>query len=180
VKNPSPGRILLVIFLFLGLVGGASAASSKVSTVPSSDNTFTTTARASNGFNRDFAALKSEAEAAADQYCASLGKKIKVLSSRVDKPFFGMGYAKAEVVFRALDANDPAMNAEVAVTADGRRVLVPMNPVPTAAAPVAAPAPEATTDMYNDLLKLDDLRKRGILTDEEFQAEKKKVLARGQ
>jgi hypothetical protein len=32
------------------------------------------------------------------------------------------------------------------------------------------------TDLYNELIKLDDLRKRGILTDAEFQAQKKKLL----
>ena len=37
---------------------------------------------------------------------------------------------------------------------------------------------KSTDDLYEALLKLDDLRKKGILTDEEFQAEKKKVLSR--
>ena len=32
-------------------------------------------------------------------------------------------------------------------------------------------------DMYAELLKLDDLRKRGILTDTEFDAQKKKLLS---
>ena len=38
------------------------------------------------------------------------------------------------------------------------------------------PAPKV--DLYKELLKLDDLRQRGILTDAEFQAEKKKLLDR--
>jgi hypothetical protein len=36
--------------------------------------------------------------------------------------------------------------------------------------------PERKPDLYNELIKLDDLRKRGILTEEEFQAQKKKLL----
>ena len=36
---------------------------------------------------------------------------------------------------------------------------------------------QATDDLYAQLTKLDDLRKKGILTDEEFQAEKKKILS---
>jgi len=46
--------------------------------------------------------------------------------------------------------------------------------------PAAAPAEKSlsTDELYNDLLKLDDLRKKGILSDDEFQAEKKKVLSR--
>jgi hypothetical protein len=187
VKTPSPGRVFLVLILFLGLIGSASAASSKVSTVANSDGTFTIVAKATNGFNRDVESLKSDAQEAAEQYCAAHGKKLKLISNKIEKPFFGTGYVKAVLVFKALDANDPAMNSEVAVTADGRHVLVPLNSPPAAAmasapAPVAVapPPPPTTTDTYNDLLKLDDLRKRGILTEEEFQTEKKKVLARTQ
>jgi hypothetical protein len=33
-------------------------------------------------------------------------------------------------------------------------------------------------DVYSELLKLDDLRNRGLLTDEEFEAEKQKLLER--
>ncbi|HVU16101.1 MAG TPA: SHOCT domain-containing protein [Candidatus Didemnitutus sp.] len=189
MNTPTLGRFVFALSFFLAFVGGAAAASSKVTTVNSGGDTYTTTAKASNGFNRDVASLKDDAQQAAEQYCASLGKKLKVLSSKVEKPFFGTGYVRVVLVFRALDANDPAMNSEVAVTADGRHVLVPMASAPQAvAAPAAAPvpaaapapAPENTTEVYNDLLKLDDLRKRGILTEEEFQAEKKKVLARSQ
>jgi len=32
------------------------------------------------------------------------------------------------------------------------------------------------TDLYTELLQLDDLRKKGILTDEEFEKQKKKLL----
>ena len=40
------------------------------------------------------------------------------------------------------------------------------------------PAPTATDSLYDELMKLDDLRKKGILTEDEFTAEKKKVLSR--
>ncbi|MBK8573770.1 MAG: SHOCT domain-containing protein [Holophagaceae bacterium] len=35
---------------------------------------------------------------------------------------------------------------------------------------------EPKNDLYNELLKLDDLKKRGIITEEEFQGQKKKLL----
>ena len=38
------------------------------------------------------------------------------------------------------------------------------------------PSREESSDLYKTLLELDDLRQRGILTEEEFQNEKKKVL----
>jgi hypothetical protein len=37
-------------------------------------------------------------------------------------------------------------------------------------------APESPRDVYSELIKLDDLRKKGILTEEEFQLQKKKLL----
>lgn len=35
---------------------------------------------------------------------------------------------------------------------------------------------ESTKDIYTELIELDELRERGILTDAEFDAEKKKLL----
>lgn len=128
------------------------------------DNTFAITRKASTAFNRDTDALKAEAQEDAAKYCANEGKQLKVLSLTADKPMIGLGYASAKIVFKALDAGDPELTRSVGVAA--------------AAATVERISP--TGDLYNDLLKLDDLRKRGILTDEEFQSEKKKVLARSQ
>jgi hypothetical protein len=36
--------------------------------------------------------------------------------------------------------------------------------------------PEKTSDRYTELVKLDDLRKKGIISEAEFEAEKKKLL----
>lgn len=51
--------------------------------------------------------------------------------------------------------------------------LPPAAPPPTTVIEVVAPA----KDMYAELLKLDDLLKKGVLTQEEFDSEKKKVLS---
>jgi hypothetical protein len=45
------------------------------------------------------------------------------------------------------------------------------------AAPAAAAAPSMTEDKVAMLQKLSDLQKSGVLTDEEFAAEKAKILA---
>lgn len=42
----------------------------------------------------------------------------------------------------------------------------------------AAPARAETEDMFDQLLKLDELRDAGVLTDEEFEEEKRKLLDR--
>ncbi len=126
------------------------------------NNTYSITREGKTAFNRDVDKLKEQVQDDATQYCAAQGKHLKVVSLTGDKPWFSLGYIKAKIVFQALD------NAELAAAA------APV--APDAAAAVAMPSP--TGDLYSDLLKLDDLRKKGILTDAEFQAEKQKVLNR--
>jgi hypothetical protein len=36
---------------------------------------------------------------------------------------------------------------------------------------------ERTAEKYDAILKLDDLRKRGLITDQEFESEKQKILS---
>jgi hypothetical protein len=134
------------------------------------DNTFTATRQAKTAFNRDVDQLTAEAKQDAAAYCAKLGKQLKVTGIDVDKPKFSLGYVSVKVTFKALESGDPALSAnDTVVVTDVRKKT---------AATTTTVTYNPTTDLYNDLMKLDDLRKKGILTDEEFQAEKKKVLSR--
>ena len=81
-------------------------------------------------------------------------------------PMFSTGYAHAKIVFKALNPGDPELTAPL---------VAPGSPQPQYA---AAPPRLTTDELYSELVKLDDLRKKGILTDDEFQAEKKKLLSR--
>ena len=149
------------VWLALGLLALTCRAASTPSIVPSGENTFTVTVKAATGFVRDTDKLKAEALAAAEDHCRKLGKQLKVISATASKPrVMFTDYAHAQVVFKALDASDPELHA-------------PVESAGTAAPPVARSATDA---LYNDLLKLDELRKRGILTEDEFQAQKKKLL----
>ena len=127
------------------------------------DNTFSLTRTARTALTRDTDKMKEELQADAAKYCAGLGKQLKVVDLTANKPFWGTGYASATIVFKALTSAE----IEQANTA----ALAP------ASSSVSA-HPSMTGDLYNDLTKLDDLRKKGILTEEEFQSEKKKILAR--
>ena len=133
--------------------------------VPMGDNTYSISTEAPSAFHRDLDKLKQEATDAAKEYCAEQGKVIKVISLTGKVPMFSTGYAHAKIVFKALAADDPELTAPVAV---------PGQPMPA-----YAPPGRLTTDqLYEQLTKLDDLRKKGILSDDEFQAEKKKLLSR--
>ena len=150
------GRLLGLIAM---LVAASSAWAGNASPVTSlGGNTYSVTVKASSKFTRDTDKLKDEAMAAATDFCTKAGKQLKVVSVAEDKSLYFVGpFAQVALTFKALGADDPE--------------LAP-------AAPPGVAAPLTTAELYADLLKLDDLHKKGILTDAEFETEKKKVLAR--
>jgi hypothetical protein len=114
--------------------------------------------KANNKFTRDTDKLKDEAVAAATGFCTKAGKQLRIVSAAEDKFLYLIGpYAQVTLTFKALGADDPE--------------LAP-------AAQPGVPAPLTTDELYASLMKLDDLHKKGILTDTEFETEKKKLLAR--
>ena len=127
--------------------------------VPQADGTFSITLTATNGFMRDTDKLKGDIQDQATAYCTSLGKQMKVVSLTSKKPLFSMGYISANIIFRALNPGET-------YSAGAPAALAPVEP------------PLTTDELVAALTKLDDLRKKGILTDEEFLVEKKKVLGR--
>jgi len=155
VKTPTLLRALSPLWISLALLCCAAKPVSPP-VIAQGNNTFSITREGTNAFQRDIDKLKSEVQEDATKYCAEQGKQLKVISLTGEKPLFSLGYIKAKIVFKALNPGE-------------------IDPTPVAGE--AAPA-SPTGDLYSDLIKLDDLRKKGILTDEEFQAEKKKVLSR--
>ena len=199
VNSRIAGRILSGLSFCLAMVG----CTSNPRVISMGSNTYTVTREAATVFSRDTEALTAKAKEDAAKFCAARGKQLKVVDILVDKPFPTTGYAKAKIVFQAVDAGDSSLASEPAPVAAGERptpVEVTERPAPSTAgekpapievnerpAPITVsdrPAPveiserPATGDLYTELIKLDELRKRGILTEEEFQAEKKKVLNR--
>jgi len=163
--NPSTLRhLLLPLFACLAVLTCAAKPLEPATVVPLGGNTYSISREGKTAFSRDVDKLKEQVQDDATQYCAAQGKHLKVVSLTSEKPWFSLGYIKAKIVFQALDAAEQAA------------AMAPASAAPDAVAAVAMPSP--TGDLYADLLKLDDLRKKGILTDAEFQAEKQKVLNR--
>jgi hypothetical protein len=132
------------------------------------ENTFAFVRTVTTGFDRDVGKLKGEVEQDAVKFCAEKGKVMRVLSVTGNRPHFGGGFTSAKIIFQALDANDPALHE-------------PLPPAPGSAAAQYAGPPTGTLptyagDLYSEILKLEDLRKRGLLTDKEFAQQKKKLL----
>ena len=185
VNQNTSARVLSmfwVVIAFLGLASPATAAATSSdgpSVVVLGANTYSITRAAKNGFHRDVEELKALAMEDATRFCAARGKQLKVVSMTQEKPWFSMGYCKAKIVFKALDAGDPELAAEaVPVSGSGRIVYIATSQAP--APVVVREKPLNTSELYAALTQLDDLRKKGILTEEEFQSEKQKVLKRSQ
>jgi hypothetical protein len=174
VNSRTLGKLLSASCLCVALTGYASSHDNVEDAVSLGNNTYSIKVEAKNALHRDVDVLRTEANEAAATYCAEHGKELKVISVTDKLPVFGLGYAYAKITFKALNPGDPELTA-VPMAAPAAAVgQVYIAPPPAPAAPVER---HLTTDeLYNELVKLDDLRKKGILTDEEFQAEKKKLL----
>lgn len=154
--------------LSLGLFALTSQAKEQDGIVSLGHDTYAATRTASTGWSRNTDKLKAQALEDAAAYCEKLNKKLKVLETKTDRPSVAlMGVAYAKVVFKALDANDPELRTAVLETSPGGAAQV-----------AAAPPPQKseTAQFYEDLMLLDDLRKRGLLTEEQFEARKQKLL----
>ncbi|HUG09806.1 MAG TPA: SHOCT domain-containing protein [Opitutaceae bacterium] len=162
MRSPLVRLSLLAAFVFSA---GSALAQSEPKFESLGDNTYTVTVHATHKFTRNTKKLEALATEAAEAFCAREGKVMKLISTDDKRGMYGVGeFAKATLTFRAL----PPGAAELA-------------PAQSQQTQVRAPLPATPTDsLYDELLKLDDLRKRGILTDGEFEAEKKKVLGRSQ
>ena len=180
-------RIAIVAALLL--IGCASP--SVVPIVPIGTDTYMLTKEDHAGILGSLAKLKADVISEATAFAASKGKVAVPVSFR-EKPVGNRpgDWASIEYQFKLVESgSDEAKNQSL--NADRRSVpirpdvsiqkevsadiRVDSRPV-RATAPPTAPTPVAR-DVYTELLKLDDLRKRGIINDAEFNEQKAKLLS---
>jgi hypothetical protein len=135
--------------------------------IPIGQDTFMVTRQAATGFSGS-GTLKAEAFQEANQYCAKLGKSLQVISTQEARPpYILTNFPKAEIQFMCLDAKDAELNRpKLKKGADN--VIELKQDIKT----------QDSGDMYTELKKLKDLLDSGIITQEEFDARKKKILAK--
>jgi hypothetical protein len=135
----------------------------------------------------DAAALKAAAAADADAFARGRGQRAVEVDSRLETLSVGhlttLDYDFRLVADEATAAVAAAVPPSPTAAPGGSGVAAP--PPPPAAAPAHVP-PSPPPDLsqyrvpdaraYDELLRLDELRKRGILTEEEFQTLKAKIL----
>lgn len=107
----------------------------------------------------------------ANDFAAKQGKVASTVSMK-DSPAAVQGFTTVEYRFTLVDKDALPQTAVSTTPTDS----VPPKANSALASPLTRAQGPHSIDIYNELIKLDELRKRGILTDEEFAREKKKVL----
>ena len=138
--------------------------------LPIGQDTFMVSRQAATGFSGS-GTLKAEAFQEASQYCAKLGKSLQVISTHEASPPYILGnFPKAEIQFMCLDAKDAELNRPK-LRKEADTVIEIKKDIRTKDESVKP------NDVYAELIKLDDLRKKGIISEAEFEAQKKKLLS---
>jgi Short C-terminal domain len=157
-----------ISLILLALIFAGCASNSGI--MPIGKDTFMVSRQAATGFSGS-GTLKAEAFQEANKHCESLGKSLQVVSTHEATPPYILGnFPKAEIQFMCLESKDAEL---------GRPKL---KKEPDSAIEIKAETRAKTenikqTDTYTELIKLDELRKKGIITDSEFEAQKKKILS---
>ncbi len=109
----------------------------------------------------------------ANALAASMNKALIPISV-VEHPIgIWFDWASFKYTFKLVDVNDPiAKRTQLDITTN----LIVSRPDEMGATNISIVSPSNKNDLYSELIKLEDLRKRGILTDAEFEAQKKKLL----
>ena len=137
-------------------------------------DTYMISQTSAGGMFTNMGTLKTEVIQRANAFAESKGKVAIPVAAQETPPAPGR-MPNYEYQFRLVDRNDSrAAGGGLIKTPD--MVIENRNQAP---AVIVNPPPKESTqskDVYSELIKLDDLRKRGILTESEFEAQKRKLL----
>lgn len=100
-----------------------------------------------------------------------------VAVTEAQPPYLFGNFPKAEVVFKALPPNSPELKKDAVFDPQGVQIKVGEKPSEKQEVKVTT-AVTNEKDVYDRLEKLSELRKKGVITEEEFLAEKKRLLER--
>ena len=138
-----------------------------------SPNTYMLSRQDRAGVFGNSARLKANVIADANEFAESQGK-VAVAVSTTESPMWPTHFASVEYQFKVLDKNDPeAQRTSLVPRAD----LVVESTEKIAADIRTKDQSEKAEDVYAELIKLDDLKKKGIITEAEFEMQKKRLLS---
>lgn len=120
------------------------------------------------------AAMKVSVIREASEFAASKGKVAIPLATN-ETPVYPGHCATIEYQFRVVDKDDPeAVRTSLVPRAD----IVIEKSEKISADVHTKDESDKKTDLYSEIMKLDDLRKKGLITDAEYNSEKQKLLNR--
>jgi len=138
--------------------------------VPMGNDTYMISQTSAGGMFRSMSSLKAEVMQRANDFAASKGKVAVALASH-EAPAYPGHMPAFDYQFLVVDKNDPRAEGNSLVP---RADVVVENYI----TPPTQSTPAVTNgDVYTKLIQLDDLRKRGIITETEFDAQKLKLLS---
>ena len=160
-------RLALVLFTLLAF---GCAASGPVQLSP---DTYIIARTDKNGIFGDAARMKVAVIREANEFAQSIGKVAIPISSN-ETPMRTGRFAAIEYQFRVVDPNDPE-HQRTSLTKAPDKIIETRQSVNVRVDDAARTEAE-TKSLHSRLVDLEDLRKRGILTDQEFEVENKKIL----
>ncbi len=136
--------------------------------------------RSEKGFRGNSGAVKAAALSEAEDWCQKRGKVMKVISASQKDMVPMTSDASAEIHFKALAPTDPEL-AEPIDTGDLKnRVFKGNENIQTFSVEGNSKKAEvAKRDRYAEILKLGELKDKGLITAEEFESEKQRILKSG-
>ncbi len=140
--------------------------------MPASGNAYTITKSGTTGFT-PLGVLRKEAYEEASRFAASKGREAEVISVN-EVPAGFARWPQVDLRFRLVSAATREAGGKGSVVTIGSQASHDAmgNPIDAETKIVVA----KETDFYAELKKLGELKEKGLLTDEEFQKEKKRLL----
>jgi len=138
--------------------------------VPMGQDTFMISKQSSTGFH-SAGSVKADIFQEGSAYCASQGKEFQPVNDHGVDGVPGRSFASAEVQFRCLSKGDPELRRPTARPVANIRIESDIREKKDIRV-------QDSTDMYTELKKLKDLLDTGVITQTEFETQKKKIMSR--
>jgi len=162
----------VIIPILSVLIGTVSTGCKNPEIIPISQDTYILARADNGGIFGNPAKMKSEVLKEANEFAAQKGK-IAIPVTLKEVPIGFGRKATIEYQFRLVDKDSPeAKNSAIMPRPD---LVIEKNETSSKTIQTKD-STEPKKDIYNELIKLDDLKNRGIITEDEFLAQKKKLL----
>lgn len=164
-----------LVLLTVGAISLVACATADV--VPMGTDTYMISQTSAGGAFTNMGALKSKVMTRANTFAESKGKVAIPVAAQESPARPGRSMPNFEYQFMLVDKNDPrasgnglAKSPDIVIENRGQQG-------PPVVVNTGSNGEAKSQDVYAELVKLDDLRKKGIITEAEFEAQKQKVLA---